>query len=63
MRSTGSNRAKQIISWSPSGTGTTNGRVTFLRKVLEAINSPKSAEEILEGAGKSSKAPVCSWGA
>ena len=52
MRSTGSNRAKQIISWSPSGTGTTNGRVTFLRKVLEAINSPKSAEEILEGCWK-----------
>ncbi len=52
MRSTGSNRAKQIISWSPSGTGTTNGRVTFLRKVLEAIDSPKSPEEILEGCWK-----------
>lgn len=52
MRSKGSNRAKQIISWSPSGTGTTNGRITLLRKVLEAIDSPKSADEVLEGCWK-----------
>lgn len=49
MRSTGSDRAKQIISWSPSGTGTTNSRITFLRKVLAELGSDTSPERILEG--------------
>ena len=49
MRSTGSDRAKQIISWNPSGTGTTNGRMTFLRKVLAALSNDTPAERILAG--------------
>lgn len=52
MRSTGSDRAKQIISWSPSGTGTTNGRMTFLRKVLTALGNETPPEKILEGCWK-----------
>lgn len=52
MRSTGSDRAKQIISWNPSGTGTTNSRVTFLRKVLADLSNDTSAERILEGCWK-----------
>lgn len=52
MRSTGSDRAKQIISWSPSGTGTTNGRMTFLRKILAALGNDTSPEKILEGCWK-----------
>ena len=52
MRSTGSDRAKQIISWSPSGTGTTNSRVTFLRKVLADLGNETSPERILEGCWK-----------
>lgn len=52
MRSTGSDRAKQIISWNPSGTGTTNSRVTFLRKVLKDLSNDTPAERILEGCWK-----------
>ncbi len=52
MRSTGSDRAKQIISWSPSGTGTTNSRITFLRKVLADLSNDTPAERILEGCWK-----------
>ncbi|SEP87972.1 Helicase conserved C-terminal domain-containing protein [Mycobacterium sp. 88mf] len=52
MRSTGSDRAKQIISWSPSGTGTTNGRMTFLRKVLATLGNDTPPEKILEGCWK-----------
>ena len=52
MRSTGSDRAKQIISWNPSGTGTTNSRVTFLRKVLADLSNDTPAERILEGCWK-----------
>ncbi|MFL0176824.1 DEAD/DEAH box helicase [Mycobacterium sp. SMC-13] len=52
MRSTGSDRAKQIISWSPSGTGTTNSRVTFLRKVLADLNNDTPPERLLEGCWK-----------
>ncbi|WP_210686519.1 DEAD/DEAH box helicase [Mycolicibacterium sp. GESEQ-9] len=52
MRSTGSDRTKQIISWSPSGTGTTNSRITFLRKVLAALNNDTPAERLLEGCWK-----------
>lgn len=49
MRSTGSDRAKQIISWNPSGTGTTNSRITFLRKVLAELSNDTPAEKVLEG--------------
>jgi len=49
MRSTGSDRARQIISWSPSGTGTTNARITFIRKVLADLSSDKPADQILKG--------------
>ncbi|MFI2837917.1 DEAD/DEAH box helicase [Mycolicibacterium sp. PDY-3] len=52
MRSTGSDRAKQIISWSPSGTGTTNSRITLLRKVLADLGNDTPAERILEGCWK-----------
>lgn len=52
MRSTGSDRAKQVISWSPSGTGTTNGRTTFLRKVLAALSNDIPVERVLEGSWK-----------
>ncbi|CCK63174.1 DEAD/DEAH box helicase [Mycobacterium canetti] len=49
MRSTGSDRARQIISWNPSGTGTTNARMTFLRKVLAALSNDAPADRILMG--------------
>ncbi|MCV7199822.1 DEAD/DEAH box helicase [Mycobacterium angelicum] len=49
MRSTGSDRAKQIISWHPSGSGTTNARITFLRKVLDALSNDTPAERVLKG--------------
>lgn len=52
MRSTGSDRAKQIISWNPSGAGTTNSRVTFLRKVLAALGNGTEPEKVLEGCWK-----------
>lgn len=52
MRSTGSDSKKQIISWSPSGTGTTNGRMTFLRKVLAALGNDTPPEKVLEGCWK-----------
>ena len=50
MRSTGSDSAKKIISWSPSGRpGTTNSRRTFLGKVLAKLSSSTSPSEVLEG--------------
>ncbi|MFM8857656.1 MAG: Zn-binding domain-containing protein, partial [Actinomycetota bacterium] len=49
MRSTGSDRTKQIISWSPTGTGTTNARITFLRKVLGTLGNNSAAEDVLAG--------------
>lgn len=52
MRSTGSDSKRQIISWSPSGTGTTNGRMIFLRKVLEKLGNDIPAEKALEGCWK-----------
>jgi len=52
MRSTGSDRAKQIISWSPSGTGTTNSRIIFLRKTLAALSNETPPERVLEGCWK-----------
>lgn len=52
MRSTGSDRARQIISWSPSGAAATNSRITFLRKVLAALSNDTPAERILEGCWK-----------
>lgn len=52
MRSTGSDRAKQIISWCPSGTGTTNSRITFLCKVLAALSNDTPPDQILKGCWK-----------
>lgn len=52
MRSTGSDRGKQIISWSPSGTGTTNGRMTYVSKVLAALSSEVPPGRIVEGCWK-----------
>ncbi|MGV0905964.1 DEAD/DEAH box helicase [Mycobacterium novum] len=50
MRSAASDRAKQIISWNPSGhPGTTNARITFLNKVLAALSNTTPADKILEG--------------
>jgi len=49
MRSTGSDRARQIISWSPSGTGTTNARMTFLEKVLAELGTNTPPGKVLEG--------------
>ncbi|MDV3125281.1 DEAD/DEAH box helicase [Mycobacterium sp. 21AC1] len=48
MKSIGSDRAKQIISWSPSGASATNSRITFLRKVLADLANDTPAERILE---------------
>ena len=52
MGSTGSDRTKQIISWSPSGTGTTNSRMTFLRKVLANLSNDTPPERVLDGCWK-----------
>lgn len=52
MRSTGSDRAKQVISWCPSGTGTTNSRIIFLSKLLAALSSDTSPDRVLEGCWK-----------
>lgn len=50
MRSTGSDRTKQIISWNPSGhPGTTNARITFLKKVLAALSNATPADKVLDG--------------
>ncbi|KUI09916.1 DEAD/DEAH box helicase [Mycolicibacterium acapulense] len=49
MRSRGSDRQRKIISWLPSGPGRTNGRMTFVQKVLTALGSSESAEKVLEG--------------
>ncbi|MBB2769115.1 UNVERIFIED_ORG: ATP-dependent helicase YprA (DUF1998 family) [Mycolicibacterium obuense] len=49
MRSAGSDRARQVISWNPSGTGTTNGRITLLRKVFESLSNKTPVEKVLEG--------------
>lgn len=52
MRSTGSDRAKQILSWSPSGTGTTNSRIVLLGKVLAALGNTTPPDRVLEGCWK-----------
>ncbi|PND55343.1 DEAD/DEAH box helicase [Mycobacterium sp. ENV421] len=52
MRSTGSDRAKQVISWTPNGAGITNSRVTFIRKVLAELSNDAPPERILEGCWK-----------
>ncbi|BBX34829.1 DEAD/DEAH box helicase [Mycolicibacterium mageritense DSM 44476 = CIP 104973] len=52
MKSVGSDRAKQIISWSPSAASATNSRITFLRKVLADLSNDTPAERILEGSWK-----------
>ncbi|NLU64271.1 DEAD/DEAH box helicase [Rhodococcus sp. HNM0563] len=46
----GSDPAKRVLSWLPSGRpGTTNNRVLFVQKVLESIGSPLSVQDVLDG--------------
>lgn len=53
MRSKGSDRAKKVISWLPSGrAGTTNGRIAFVDKVLAALDGRATADAVLEGCWK-----------
>jgi ATP-dependent helicase YprA (DUF1998 family) len=52
IRSTGSDSARQIISWNPSGTGTTNARMTFLEKVLAELGNDTPPGKVLEGCWK-----------
>ncbi|WP_338041799.1 DEAD/DEAH box helicase [Mycobacterium heckeshornense] len=50
MRSTGSDASKNIISWKPSGRpGTTNNRITFLRKVLAELSNATAPHDVLGG--------------
>ena len=53
MRSIGSDSTKQIISWLPSGrSGTTNNRVRFVQKVLDALGQGGDAANVLQGCWK-----------
>lgn len=53
IRSHGSDRAKKVISWLPSGhPGTTNRRITFVNKVLAAIASDAAPDRVLDGCWK-----------
>ena len=52
MGSMGFDAKKQVISWSPSGTGTSNGRIVFFDKVLAALGNATPAAPILEGCWK-----------
>ncbi|NEW29395.1 DEAD/DEAH box helicase [Nocardia cyriacigeorgica] len=48
IRSMDSDRGRQILSWCPGGRpGTTNNRILLVRKVLEALGSTHSADEVL----------------
>lgn len=50
IRSDGSDAAKKILSWVPSGRpGTTNRRITFVKKVLAAFASDADPKKVLEG--------------
>ncbi|MGW6694935.1 DEAD/DEAH box helicase [Rhodococcus sp. NPDC054953] len=49
IRSTGSDPAKNIMSWLPGGRpGTTNNRILLVRKVLAALGSDLAAERLLQ---------------
>ncbi|MGW4364328.1 DEAD/DEAH box helicase [Nocardia takedensis] len=49
VRTRDSDRDRRIISWLPAGrVGTTNNRISFLRKVLSALGASVSAETVLE---------------
>jgi len=49
MRSIGSDRAKKVISWLPSGRpGTTNSRITLVAKVLAAVGSSAEPAKVLQ---------------
>lgn len=50
IRSMDSDRTRRIISWSPGGRpGTTNNRIVFVRRVLEALGSDLPADKLLDG--------------
>lgn len=50
IRSNGSDPSKKVLSWLPSGRpGTTNRRITFVRKVLAAVGSEAEPRKVLEG--------------
>jgi hypothetical protein len=49
MRSIGSDRAKKVISWLPSGRpGTTNSRITLVTKVLSALGNTADPAKVLQ---------------
>ncbi|OHU97396.1 DEAD/DEAH box helicase [Mycobacterium talmoniae] len=53
IRSLGSDAARKVMSWLPSGRpGTTNKRITFVKKALAAISSDADPGKILEGCWK-----------
>ena len=52
MRSRGSDSGKRVISWLPTGSAVTNKRINLVNKVRDKLQSPPSAEEILEGCWK-----------
>lgn len=50
IRSMNSDPKKRIISWLPAGRpGTTNNRILFVRKALDALGADMPAEKLLEG--------------
>lgn len=50
IRSDGSDAAKKVLSWLPSGRpGTTNRRITFTKKVLAAVSSDADPRSVLDG--------------
>lgn len=53
IRCDGSDAAKKVLSWLPSGRpGTTNRRITFSKKVLAAAGSGADPRKVLEGCWK-----------
>lgn len=53
IRSAGSDSAKKVLSWLPSGhPGTTNRRITFTKKVLAAVASDADPRKVLDGCWK-----------
>ncbi|OBH19694.1 DEAD/DEAH box helicase [Mycolicibacter sinensis] len=53
IRSAGSDAAKKVLSWLPSGhSGTTNRRITFTKKVLAVAASSADPRKVLDGCWK-----------
>ncbi|MGV0627789.1 DEAD/DEAH box helicase [Mycolicibacter minnesotensis] len=50
IRSNGSNSARKVLSWLPSGhPGTTNRRITFIKKVLAVVDAKADPGKVLDG--------------